>query len=97
LRFVEDVSVSTAVAERVEITREEYEQLLKSAPKQTVTVDAAEYAELVAGKGGHDKLKEANERLNMRLRDLESALKREQRDHQEEYNELLKRVKQLGG
>jgi uncharacterized protein YlxW (UPF0749 family) len=89
--------LSTAVAERVEISREEYEQLMKAAPKQTVTVDATEYAELTAAKAGHDKLKEANERLNMRLRDLETALKREQRDHQEEYNELLKRVKQLGG
>lgn len=92
-----ELMTDTTIAESpVTLTRQEYEQLTRQAPK-TITVDAAEYALAVQAKAQLDVLKLEHDRVLGRLRDLETALKREQRDHQEEYNALLKHIKQGAG
>lgn len=79
----------SAAAEKIELSREEYEKLLASAPKQTITVDAAEYNQLVAGKGALEKVTAERDRYAGRMRELELCLRREQQEHGEEVKGLL--------
>jgi hypothetical protein len=86
----------TAVADRVTLTREEYETLRGGQPA-TVTVDAAEYSKLVAGQAANANRDAENQRVMTRLRELENMLKREQQEHTLELNQAVARIKQLGG
>jgi len=86
-----------AVAEKVQLTREEYEQLLAKVPQQTITVDAAEYAALVAHKESSAKLTGERDRLFARVRELETCLRREQGEHEEELDHALAKIKKMGG
>ena len=88
-----------AVAEPTSIvlTREEYEQLRAGSGKKTVTVDAEEYAAAMAAKAQLDKQQATFDRTTARLRELETMLQREQREHAAECEQMLKRIKQLGG
>jgi hypothetical protein len=87
----------TAAAETVSLSREEYEALLKGAPKQTVTVDAAEYAELVGVKAELVKVAGERDRYCTRCRELETCLGREQREHREEIEAAQKHIRKLTG
>jgi hypothetical protein len=86
----------TAAPERVTLTREEYE-ILRGGQPATVTVDAAEYSKLIAGQAANDKQAAENQRVMVRLRELENMLKREQQEHNLELNQAVARIKQLGG
>jgi hypothetical protein len=69
----------TAVAERVTLTREEYETLRAGTPA-TVTITAAEYSELKRGaNSGVDPA--VHQRCMARMQELESMLRREQSEH----------------
>jgi hypothetical protein len=83
--------------EKIELTREEYEKLLASAPRQTITVDAAEYAALVAGQGDVKKIAQERDRYCGRCRELEACLKREQAEHKEELDAALLHIRKLKG
>lgn len=86
----------TATAERVTLTREEYETLRAGTPA-TVTVDAAEYSELIAFKAANLRRADENTRVMARLHELENMLRREQQEHNLELNQAVARIKQLGG
>lgn len=87
----------TAAAEKIELTREQYEQLLANVPRQTITVDAAEYAALVAGTGDVKKISQERDRYAGRCRELEACLKREQNDHREELAAAELMIRKLKG
>lgn len=89
--------MSEPAAEKIELTLEEYETLLKGAPKQTITVDAAEYAALVAGQGDVKKIVQERDRYAGRCRELETCLAREQREHKEELDAALLHIRKLKG
>jgi hypothetical protein len=79
------------------LSREEYEQLLKGSPKQTITVDAAEYADLVGVKAELVKTSGERDRYASRCRELETCLSREQREHREEIEAATKHIRKLTG
>jgi hypothetical protein len=78
------------------MSRAEYDAL-KSGGKPTVTVDAAEYAALVAFKAGTTKQADEHVRVLARLRELETIIRREMQEHEAELAAAHKRIKQLGG
>jgi hypothetical protein len=75
--------------------------LLKGGPAGprpgTVEVDSDEYGWLQGLSERHKRLQGQYDLASARMRELEGLLRREQADHQQECDAMLKRIKSLGG
>lgn len=86
--------------DRVVLTAEEYEALKAGqghARRETVVVDADEYRAMRARDESAKQILGQLDLTRARMRELEGLLRREQADHQQECDQMLKRIKSLGG
>jgi len=93
--------MTKATTATITLSPAEYEALKAQAAvpgtRPSVTVDAAEYAAALDAQARLRAVQAELDRANGRLRDLETALRREQQEHQDEYSALLERFKKTRG